>query len=173
MRHSIRIHGGFPAAIALALALAASGALAHGGVEGKQKDNAAAHHSPATYSFGRPGSNVRTNRVITIETSDRMRFTPSMITVKRDETVRFVIRNRGRLFHELVLGTMNDLREHAEMMKKHPEMEHDEPNAAHVAPGKTQDLVWQFTQSGEFHFGCLIPGHFDAGMTGKIIVTAK
>ena len=64
------------------------------------------------------------------------------------------------------------LRSHAEAMKKHPgmEMEHDEPFAAHVAPGKSRVLVWQFTKPGNFHFGCLEPGHFEAGMVGSVVV---
>ena len=74
--------------------------------------------------------------------------------------------------HEMVLGTMQDLKEHAEMMKKHPGMQHDEPYMVHVAPGKTRTLVWQFTNAGEFHYGCLIPGHFEAGMVGRIRVLA-
>jgi uncharacterized cupredoxin-like copper-binding protein len=55
-------------------------------------------------------------------------------------------------------------------MRKHPEMEHDEPYMAHVAPGKTERIVWQFTKPGEYYYGCLIPGHFEAGMVGKVIV---
>jgi uncharacterized cupredoxin-like copper-binding protein len=73
--------------------------------------------------------------------------------------------------HEMVLGTMEELKKHAELMRKHPGMEHDEPYMAHVAPGKTETITWQFTKAGEFHYGCLIPGHFEAGMIGKIRVT--
>ena len=72
--------------------------------------------------------------------------------------------------HEIVLGTMKELKEHAELMKKHPGMEHDEPHTAHVAPGKTERLLWQFTKAGEFFYACLIPGHFEAGMIGRIAV---
>ena len=55
-------------------------------------------------------------------------------------------------------------------MKKHPDMEHDEPSMTHVKPGATGDIVWQFTKAGEFQFACLIPGHFEAGMVGKLTV---
>ena len=72
--------------------------------------------------------------------------------------------------HEFVLGTMKELKEHADMMKKHPGMEHDEPYMAHVAPGKTETITWQFTKPGTFNFGCLIAGHFEAGMIGKLTV---
>ena len=68
--------------------------------------------------------------------TDQMRFHPAEITVKRGEIVRFVPVNNGQVMHEMVLGTMDELKKHAEMMRKHPEMEHDEPHMAHVAPGK-------------------------------------
>ena len=102
--------------------------------------------------------------------TDAMRFTPASITVKKGETVRFVVKNSGKLKHEMVLGTANELREHAELMKKFPEMEHEEPNQVVLDPGKEGELVWQFTKSGTFDFACLQPGHFDAGMRGKIAV---
>ena len=50
-------------------------------------------------------------------------------------------------------------------------MEHDEPYMAHVAAGKAETMVWKFTRLGDFFYGCLVPGHFPAGMVGKIIVT--
>jgi uncharacterized cupredoxin-like copper-binding protein len=84
--------------------------------------------------------------------------------------VRFVAANKGQVLHEMVLGTMDELRAHAELMKKFPGMEHDEPHMAHVAPGKTGEIGWRFTQPGTFYFGCLIPGHFEAGMVGKVMV---
>ena len=102
--------------------------------------------------------------------NDTMRFTPSEITVNAGDTVRFVIKNNGQLLHEMVLGSLDELKEHAELMKKFPGMEHSEPHMAHVAVGDTQEMGWEFTSSGEFFYGCLVPGHFDAGMKGRIIV---
>ena len=99
-----------------------------------------------------------------------MRFRPDSVQVKRGETIRFVVANTNELMHEMVIGTMQELKEHAELMKKHPGMEHDEPYMAHVAPGKSETIVWQFTKTGEFYYGCLLPGHFEAGMIGKIKV---
>jgi uncharacterized cupredoxin-like copper-binding protein len=81
-----------------------------------------------------------------------------------------VVRNDGKVKHEMVIGTMEELKAHAEMMKKHPGMEHDEPYMAHVAPRKSETLIWQFTKAGTFYFGCLEPGHFEAGMVGKLEV---
>jgi len=58
-------------------------------------------------------------------------------------------------------------------MRKHPNMEHDEPYMVHVASGKRGQIVWQFNRAGAFEFACLIPGHFEAGMRGTITVAAK
>jgi uncharacterized cupredoxin-like copper-binding protein len=121
-------------------------------------------------AFGRAADPKKAKRTIKVEMNDQMKFIPAEITVKRGETVRFVPANKGQVMHEMVLGTMADLKAHAEMMKKHPGMEHDEPHMAHVAPGKTGEMGWQFTRAGEFYYGCLIPGHFEAGMLGKVIV---
>jgi uncharacterized cupredoxin-like copper-binding protein len=59
---------------------------------------------------------------------------------------------------------------HAEAMKMNPEMEHDDPNARRVAPKKTDEIAWKFTNAGRFEFACLIPGHRDAGMFGTVEV---
>jgi uncharacterized cupredoxin-like copper-binding protein len=121
-------------------------------------------------AFGRTGDPRRVTRTITIDMADTMRFSPATLVVKRGETVRLRVRNGGRAMHELVLGTLADLQSHAELMRRHPGMEHDEPYMAHVAPGATGEIVWQFTRAGEFHYGCLVPGHFEAGMRGRILV---
>ena len=121
-------------------------------------------------TFGREGDPKTAVRTINVDMSDKMRFSPDTITVKQGETVKFVVKNSGKIMHEFVLGTMKELKEHSEMMKKHPGMEHDEPYMAHVAPGKTETIAWQFTKAGNFNFGCLIPGHFEAGMIGKVTV---
>lgn len=126
---------------------------------------------PAETSFGREGDPRKVTRVIRIDMSDAMRFFPDQVKVKRGDTVRFVVRNRGEEPHEMVLGTMDDLKQHAAIMKKTGEMVHENGgHAAHVRRGATGRIVWQFTKPGEFYFGCLIPGHFDAGMIGTIVV---
>jgi uncharacterized cupredoxin-like copper-binding protein len=120
--------------------------------------------------FGRAADPKKAKRTVRVEMIDQMRFVPAQITVKRGEIVRFVPVNKGQVLHEMVLGTLDELKKHAELMKKHPGMEHDEPHMAHVAPGKQAVMGWQFTKAGEFFYGCLIPGHFDAGMIGKVTV---
>ena len=102
---------------------------------------------------------------------DNMRFVPSKLSVKQGETVRIVVKNTGQLTHEIVLGSEKDLKAHAELMKKFPEMEHAEPNMLTLAPGKTGELVWKFSRAGVVNFACLQPGHFEAGMKGQVRVS--
>jgi uncharacterized cupredoxin-like copper-binding protein len=135
-------------------------------------------HKPAAISkeehpFGRQGHPARAVRTIEVDMSDAMRFTPSEVRVKRGDTVKFVVRNSGKVLHEMVIGTEAELRKHAELMKKHPGMEHDEPYMAHVQPGKKETMAWTFTKAGTFMYGCLVPGHWEAGMKGTIVVTEK
>jgi uncharacterized cupredoxin-like copper-binding protein len=125
-----------------------------------------------TAAIGQAGDAGKISRSIEIEMSDSMRFTPSQISVKRGETIRFVVKNTGKLKHEFNLGTDKDLKAHYALMLKFPEMEHDEPNIASVAPGGTGEVVWQFTKAGTVSFACLHPGHYDAGMKGKVKVGA-
>ena len=120
--------------------------------------------------FGQEGDPKKVARTIRVSMTDRMRFEPENLTVRKGETVRFVVANKGAVLHEMVLGTVQALTEHAALMTRHPGMEHDEPSMAHVKPGATGEIVWQFTQAGEFQFACLIPGHFEAGMIGKVVV---
>lgn len=124
-------------------------------------------------AWGIAGDASAATRTITIRMSDDMRFTPRHIEVREGETVRLRAENRGQVMHEIVIGTQADLDQHAEMMQKHPGMEHDEPYMAHVSPGQKGDVVWQFNRPGTFQFACLIAGHYQAGMTGTITVRPR
>lgn len=151
------------------LALGIGAASAHGDEE---------HSAPRKFDaskveptdFGQEGNPKKVTKTIKVDMTDVMRFTPSDVTVKRGETVKFVVHNDGKVLHEMVLGTKEAIAQHAELMKKFPEMEHADANMAHVKPGKSGEIVWQFTEAGEFKFACLQPGHFEAGMVGKVVV---
>jgi uncharacterized cupredoxin-like copper-binding protein len=110
------------------------------------------------------------NRTIVIKMTDKMRFLPEKIDVRMGETIRFEVKNDGKVMHEMVIGTKPILDKHAELMLKNPNMEHDEPYMAHVSPGKTGEIIWKFNRKGNFDFACLMAGHYQAGMVGKIEV---
>jgi uncharacterized cupredoxin-like copper-binding protein len=124
-------------------------------------------------AWGIAGDAKAVQRTLEITMSDRMRFTPDAITVKRGQTVRLVFHNQGRQLHEFVLGTRQELQDHAALMLKFPDMEHDEPYMAHVPAGKKAQIIWTFNRAGSFDFGCLIPGHFQAGMVGQVTVLER
>lgn len=143
--------------------LAASSTLAAGKHAGGHGD------SP----IGEPGIAANVSRTIEVDAADSMRFTPSNVSVKKGETVRFVIKNSGKVPHEFSLGTEKELKEHYEVMKKFPTMEHDEANKISLKPGKQGEVIWRFTKPGVVHFACLHVGHYDAGMKGQVKVAAK
>lgn len=121
--------------------------------------------------WGIAGDAKSVNRIVEIQMVDTMRFTPDLIEVKQGETIRFVHKNDGKIMHEFVIGTKRELDEHAALMQKFPNMEHDEPYMVHVAAGKTGEVIWTFNRAGDFDFACLIPGHYQAGMVGKVKVS--
>lgn len=121
-------------------------------------------------AIGKPGDAGKVSRTVAVEMSDSMRFNPSTLSVKRGETVRFLVTNSGRLKHELVLGSSKELKQHADLMRKFPEMVHVDPNMVAVEPGASGEVLWQFTKTGKVSFACLRPGHFEAGMKGSIAV---
>ena len=118
-------------------------------------------------------ANVPPDHRSDVRAGNGARFPTGDIVAKARETIRFVGRNDGKAMHEMVIGTMQELKAHAELMRKFPGMEHDEPYMAHVAPGEEGEIVWQFTRAGEYYYACLVPGHLEAGMIGKVIVAAK
>lgn len=121
-------------------------------------------------SVGEPGVAAKASRTIQVDAADSMRFTPALVTVKKGETVRFVVTNSGKVPHEFSLGTEKELKEHYEAMKKFPGMEHDEANKISLKPGQKGEVIWRFTKGGVVDFACLHPGHYDAGMKGQVKV---
>jgi uncharacterized cupredoxin-like copper-binding protein len=147
-----------------ALLAGASGSFAGG--------NHAGGHGHDGDSIGKPGDADEVSRTINVDMADAMRFTPDDIKVKQGETIRFVVKNSGKVRHEFVLGTTKDLKAHYELMKKNPEMEHAEENQVTVDPGQTGVVVWRFTEAVKVDFACLHPGHYDAGMKGAVTVAS-
>ena len=130
-------------------------------------------HEGEHFSAGEPGNPKKPARTVNVTMSDgdgMMRFTPDRLDVKKDEQIHFIIQNKGALKHEFTLASVQDNNKHAELMQKYPDMEHDDPNAKSVDPGKTAEILWRFTKAGTFEFACLIPGHRESGMRGTVAV---
>ena len=151
---------------ACALLAGASATFAHGNIS-----HAPTTATPEQKAWGIAGNAKDAQRTITLNMTDDMRFAPSHFSVKKGETLRLRVVNKGQVMHEVVLGTQASLDEHAQMMLKYPGMEHAEPYMAHVEPDQSEDLVWSFNRAGNFDFACLIAGHYQAGMTGRFTVT--
>jgi uncharacterized cupredoxin-like copper-binding protein len=124
-------------------------------------------------AIGKPGVAAKVTRTVSVDMTDNMRFSAAKIKAKQGETIRFVVKNLGKVKHEMVLGTAKELKEHYEVMKKNPEMEHADANMVTVAPGETGEIIWQFTKAGKVDFACLQPGHYDAGMKGLVNVSSN
>jgi uncharacterized cupredoxin-like copper-binding protein len=158
------------ALLAAALMGVSLGAVAHEGEDhGKKKTGPVKKEQ---MDWGIAGDAKAAKRTVELVMSDNMRFTPDKLEVKQGDTIKFVVKNSGKILHEIVIGTKKVLDEHAALMAKFPNMEHDEPYMAHVAPGKTGEVIWTFNRPGDFDFACLIAGHYQAGMVGKIKVVA-
>jgi uncharacterized cupredoxin-like copper-binding protein len=128
------------------------------------------HDAMRGMNVGRAGSAQAATRTIAVVMSDDMRFTPSTIVVDAGQTVRFAVRNAGKVRHEFVIGSADDIAKHAATMREHPMAHHAEANAVSLAAGKTGSMTWRFGQAGTVTFACLEAGHFEAGMKGTIEV---
>ena len=154
------------AAAAAALALSTALAFAGPGEAG---------HTHKSFAAGEPGDPkkpvARTIEVTMKETEDaKMLFEPNRVEVKRGEQVKFVFRNNGKVDHEFMLDSVANNAKHKFAMEKNPDMEHDDPNGKRLAPSDSNEIVWRFTKPGTFEFACLIPGHYESGMHGTVVV---
>jgi uncharacterized cupredoxin-like copper-binding protein len=131
-------------------------------------------HHDHSFSAGKPCDTTkppsRIVQVTMIESDGKMLFLPNAVEVKKDEQVKFMLRNNGELDHEFILATTAENLKHAETMRKNPDMEHDDANGKRLAPKQTDQIVWKFSKAGDFEYSCLIPGHREAGMIGTIVV---
>lgn len=134
---------------------------------------AAFAHDAEHFAAGAPGNPKQPARVVKVimkEDGKKMLFEPAQISVRKGEQIRFVLENDGTESHEFMLATVAENRKHADLMKKYPKMEHDDPNAKRLTPFTNGELLWKFTKAGTFEYACLIPGHLEAGMHGTITV---
>lgn len=150
-----------------AAALLAGPAFAGGNHEG-------GHDEMAIGAPADPSTSARQIKISMKETdSGKMLYTPNQIRVSEGETIRIVVTNDGQVPHEFVMDEPHKNQEHRELMAKFPEMEHDDPNAVRLEPGETDEILWTFSNAGKFEFACLIPGHYESGMHGPLIVADR
>lgn len=136
---------------------------------GMHKEMGEKHHDESS-AAGQAGDPAKVDRTIAVDMNDTMRFTPGQVSVKAGETIRFFIKNSGKMTHEMVIGTTEEIKQHAEMMRKMPGMKHAEKNQVTLDAGQRGGIVWKFDKAGEVDFACLVPGHMEAGMVGKVKV---
>lgn len=154
-------------AILPAFIFAAASARGHG------NDEHAGHGGGQAAEYGEPGDPAAPARVVEVamrEGDGKMLFAPDVVTVEKGEQIRFRLKNEGQLEHEFFLGTPEEIEEHADMMQAVPDMKHNDPNAIRLDTKADGEIIWKFTSEGEFDFVCLIPGHREAGMIGRIVV---
>jgi uncharacterized cupredoxin-like copper-binding protein len=133
----------------------------------------ASAHTGHVFAAGEPGDPKKPYRTIEItarEGSGTMAFEPARIEVKKGEQIMFLLLNTGALAHEFLLDSFENNAKHKIEMQKNPEMEHDDPNGKRVEPKNDAKILWRFSKVGTFEFACLIPGHYEAGMKGTVIV---
>jgi uncharacterized cupredoxin-like copper-binding protein len=157
----------------VAATLLAANAWAGAGPAGHGHDHGHGHDQGDSFSAGEPGNPKKSSKIVRVTMGERdgkMLFAPARIEIRKGEQIKFVLRNDGELDHEFVLANTAENLEHAEAMKKDPDMAHTDANGRQLGPKKTTEMVWKFTKAGEFEYSCLIPGHREAGMTGIVVV---
>lgn len=116
---------------------------------------------------------LKVDRTQEIRMNDEMRFIPDRIQVRAGETLRLQVFNDGKIPHELVIGADEEIARHAEEMRKggSPDTHsHGTGVSIDLGPGQRGELVVRFAQAATLQMACLIPGHYQAGMKGKVQV---
>lgn len=156
------------------LAIALPAWAAHANAKQDRQPHARAYDMPGHDPIGKPGNGSAITRTIHVNIKETangsMLFEPDAIHIARGSVVRFVINNSGAIEHEFFLGSFDEVGEHRQWMRKHPDMRHEEGNAVVIPSGQTAELVWEFSNIINLEFVCLIPGHREAGMWGVIMV---
>ena len=110
---------------------------------------------------------------IRVEVDDTMRFSPATWEAQAGEPIRIILANKGKVDHELVIGTEKEIIAHAKEMASPSAKGHHHTNEISAKPGQQTELVWTFKKPGQYAMACFEPGHYEAGMKGVINVVAK
>jgi uncharacterized cupredoxin-like copper-binding protein len=102
--------------------------------------------------------------VITVHNS---RFRPANLRVWEGTQVRFEVRNRDPINHELVVGSESVHRRHENGGEAtHPPV----PGEVSLGPGQTGATVYEFDDPGTYRVVCHLPRHEEYGMVGEVEV---
>ena len=141
-------------------------------------------------AIGVKGNEKDIDRVITVLMYDNY-YEPNQIKIKKNETIKFLVKNKGELVHEFNIATkamhlkhqteMMEMVENEiilvdkidkikmkEMAKKNPSMGHSHSNSVLLSPGESAELIWKFNNTLDIEAACNVPGHYEVGMITKI-----
>ena len=141
-------------------------------------------------AIGVKGNEENVDRVIKVLMYDNY-YQPNNFKIKKNETIKFVVENKGELVHEFNIATKAmHLKHQPEMMmmveneillsdkvdeekmkqmaKKNPAMGHSHSNSILLSPGEKGELVWKFNNKVKIEAACNVPGHYEVGMIAKI-----
>ena len=141
-------------------------------------------------AIGAKGNEENVDRVIKVLMYDNY-YQPNTFKIKKNETIKFVVENKGELVHEFNIATKEmhlkhqpemmmmveheilladkiDKKKMMEMSTKNPAMAHSHNNSVLLSPGEKAELIWKFSNSLEIEAACNVPGHYEVGMIAKI-----
>ena len=141
--------------------------------------------------IGMQGNKESVDRTIKVSMYDNY-YQPNKFKIKKGETVKFIVQNKGELVHEFNIATkemhlkhqpeMTKMVEHEilladridkkkmkEMSKMDHSMAHKHANSVLLEPNDTGEIIWKFSTSAKLEIACNVPGHYEAGMIAKII----
>ena len=149
-------------------------------------------YSASMSMIGEKGDPNKIDRTVNIKMYDNY-YEPNFIEVKKGETIKFIVQNLGEMVHEYNIATkemhikhqpeMQKLMEHGillvdkidmvkmkEMSKKDHSLSHSHSNSIMLEPKKTGVIIWKFSKNISLEMACNVPGHYESGMVGKIVL---
>lgn len=142
--------------------------------------------------IGMKGKSNEVSRTINVKMYDNY-FEPKSIKVKRGETIKFAVENKGKLVHEyniaskkmhlkhqpemmmmmqmgILLPTKLDMKKMKEASKTNNAMSHSHSNSLLLEPNKKGEIIWKFSTNEELEIACNVPGHYQAGMVSAVSI---
>ncbi len=142
--------------------------------------------------IGEKGKVSNITRVVHVTMYDNY-YEPNLIKVKKNETIKFVVKNAGMLVHEyniatkemhlnhqpemqkmvehnIILADKIDRKKMKEMAKKDHAMAHKHANSLLLEPNQSGEIVWKFSTTAKLEVACNVPGHYEAGMLANITI---